>query len=93
MNPDEGPPPDEGRHDPWLEAGVSRVEDGMGEVRGTLRRMAPIIIAGLRQDLSSGIAGIKVALVEKPSRIDMWGIMTAMVAAFAHGLAGLAVVK
>ena len=141
MSPDGVAPPGGPPRDPWMDARVSRLEDDMGEIKATLRRLEPMIvrldatvphlatkadlagvrtelkeeisslrtelkgeIAGIRtelkgeitsvrMDLTRDIADVKVALADKPSRAYMWTIMTAMVAAFACGLAGLAILK
>ena len=148
MSPDGVATPEEAPHDPWMDARVTRLEDDMGEIKATLRRLEPMImridatlphlatkadlmgvrtelkeetaalrlelkteissvrtelasvrtelkteIGSVRTELKTEIGEVKIALADKPSRTYMWGIMTAMIAAFACGLAGLAIVK
>ena len=50
-------------------------------------------IAVVRIEAKDQISDVKIALADKPTRTYMWGIMTAMVAAFACGLASLAILK
>ena len=148
----DGPPASDHPHDPWMDARVTRLEEDVGEIKTTMRRLEPMIVrmlsdmvtksdlvaqraelkdnmgalreglvnqraelkeemgelrtslatqraelkeetAALRVELKSDIAEIKVTLADKPSRTYMWGIVTAMVAAFACGLGGLAILK
>ena len=68
---------------------VMDVRSELKEDFASLRSELKGEIGGIRLDL----ADVKVALAEKPSRAYMWGIVTAMVGAFACGLAALAVLK
>ena len=137
MSPDGPATPGEPRHDPWMDARVTRLEEDVGEIEAILRYLQPMIVrmdarmpematkadlmavrtelkedvagvrlevAGLRTDLMSvmavvrmeakaDIVDVKIALADKPSRTYMWGNMIATVAAFACGLASLAILK
>lgn len=50
-------------------------------------------IAGVRTELKSDIGGLQTAIADKPSRTYLWGILGVLLAAYACGLAGLAVLK
>ena len=58
-----------------------------------LRSELTVEVVQVRAEAKNDWAEIKVALADKPSRTYMGGIMTAMVAAFACGLGGLAILK
>jgi chromosome segregation ATPase len=44
-------------------------------------------------EVKDGLADVRVALAEKPSKTYMWGILAALLTAYACGLAALAVLK
>src|SRR5579872_1059807 len=50
-------------------------------------------VDGVRTELKSDIAGIKVGLSEKPSRTYMWAILAVLLTAFGRGLASQAILK
>ena len=50
-------------------------------------------IAGVRTELKGEIAQLRADLLEKPSKTYMWGGLTALLTAYACGLAALAILK
>ena len=101
MTPDGVAPGGPEPHDPGMEMRVSRLEEDMRDVKATLARLEPMLIrmdAMLQATLphlatKSEVAELKLALAEKPSKTYLWTVLTAQVAAFACGLAGLAVLR
>lgn len=74
-----------------VQSGLSRVETALTEIKAILGATMPHLathaeIAGLRGDLRAGLS-------DKPGKISMWGVLAVLVAAYAAGLAGLAVLK
>jgi hypothetical protein len=96
-------PPTGGAYDP-LASRLSRVEGDahdlktvLGELKVMVARIDAQIphlatkaeIAGLQVK----IAGLEVKLADKPGKTYMWGILAALLTAYACGLAALAVLK
>jgi hypothetical protein len=65
------------------------LKDDMNSLRADMKAE----MNSLRIELKDEINDVRVALADKPSRAYMWGIVTAMVGAFACGLGGLAILK
>jgi hypothetical protein len=90
-----------GPYDPLMEARVSRLEEGMRDVKSAQSRMEAAIIrieTTLATTLphlatKADLAQLEVKLAEKPSKTYMWGILAVLLTAYACGLAGLAVLK
>ena len=74
-----------------LEAAVLRVATILATSLPYLATKADV--AGLRSDVDAKLAGIEVKLADKPGKAYMWGIMAALLTAYACGLAALAVLK
>jgi uncharacterized coiled-coil protein SlyX len=88
---------DGGPYDPVWEARVSRLESDMSDVKATCVRLEAAV-ADLRAmvariDAQIPYLATKADLAEKPSKTYMWGIMAALLTAYACGLAALAVLK
>jgi len=79
---------------------VTRLEDDMREVKGILAQMLPMIVRidatmphlatkakleQLRYELSSQIA-------DKPGKLYLWGVLAALLAAYAAGSAAVALI-
>ena len=91
-------------HDP-LEPRVSRLETEMRDVRDAIAELKTIVLV-MEGKLDTAIARIetkldatlphlatKADLSEKPSKTYMWGVLAALLTAYACGLAALAVLK
>lgn len=100
-------PPTGGDYDP-LASRLSRVEGDVHDLKvilGDLKVMVARIdaqipylatkaeIAESEIKLSNKIAGLEVKLADKPGKTYMWGILAALMTAYACGLAALAVLK
>ena len=87
-------------HDPYhrdLEVRVSRVENDVRDIKDTLGDIK-IMLARIDAQIpylatKAEIGGLEVKLADKPGKTCMWGIMTALLAAYACGLAALAVLR
>jgi hypothetical protein len=84
-----------------MEARLTRVEDEIREMKAILGQMLPMTVridatlphlatkadlAQLRSDLSSEIA-------DKPGKLYLWGVLAALLAAYAAGLAAIALIR
>jgi hypothetical protein len=58
-----------------------------------LRAETKADIAAARLATEREFAGLRADLADKPSKTYMWGVLTALLAAYACGLAALAIVK
>lgn len=77
-----------------LENDVSGLKSEMAEVKLIVARMEERLSATLPHlATKSGLADIKAELAEKPSTTYMWGVMAALLTAYACGLAALAVLR
>ncbi len=73
MSPDGTAPPGETPHDPWMDARVTRLEDDMGEIKTTLRRLEPMIVRldavvphlATKADLTSEISAVRTDLTRE----------------------------
>jgi hypothetical protein len=50
-------------------------------------------LAQLRTEVADMRADLKTGLADKPSKTYMWGVLTALLTAYACGLAALAILK
>jgi hypothetical protein len=75
-----------------LEPRVARLEDDMREVKGTLSRLEPMIVR-IDATLTATLPHLatKAELADKPGKAYLWGVLAVLIAAYAAGLAGLAV--
>ena len=74
-----------------LEERTARLEVGIAEIKAMLEATLPHLatkaeVADLRTEMVAGFA-------DKPGKTYMWGILAALLAAYACGLAGLALLK
>ena len=74
-----------------MQAGLTRVETALAEIKAMLAAALPHLAT--RAELAGLRGEIRADLGEKPGKISMWGILAVLVAAYAAGLAGLAVLK
>ncbi len=61
--------------------------------RRTWRPRKPTLRPGRPNVLAADVTDLKVALTDKPGKLYMWGILTALLTAYACGLAALAILK
>lgn len=92
-------------YDPRMEARVARLEEDMREVKGILARLEPMIIRidavvsatlptlATKGDLADLRSELRGELAEKPSKTYMWGLLGVLIAAYAAGLAAMAVIR
>jgi hypothetical protein len=84
-------------YDPGMETRVSRLEDGMLDVKGSVgwleSAMAELKVMVARIDAQIPYLATKADLADKPGKAYMWGILAALLTAYACGLAALAVLK
>lgn len=78
---------------------VARLEEDMGEVRAALARLEPTIVRidatlphlATKAELAATKAELAEKLAEKPGKLYLWGMLTALIAAYGAGLAAVAV--
>ena len=84
-------------YDSGMEAHVSRLENGMRDVKASVGRLesavADLKVMVGRIDVQIPYLATKADLADKPGKAYMWGIMAALLTAYACGLAALAVLK
>ncbi|HET8996217.1 MAG TPA: hypothetical protein VFN42_06075 [Acetobacteraceae bacterium] len=91
----------DGPYNSGLEARVSRLETDMSEVKAVLVRLESavtdlrVIVARIDAQINAQLPYLatKADLAEKPSKTYMWGILGALLTAYACGLAALAILK
>jgi len=84
-----------------LEPRVVRLEEDMRDVKATLVRLEPMIVridATLTATLphlatKAELADLRSELADKPGKAYLWGVLAVLIAAYAAGLAGLAVLR
>ena len=83
-----------GPHDTDMDARVGRLEGDMRELKATLGRLEPLIVR-LDEQIRATLPHLatKADLADKPGKAYLWAILAALVAAYAAGLAGLAILK
>ena len=67
----------------------SEMTGGMAELRSEMTGK----IADLRSEMTGGFSALRGDLAEKPSKAYLWGVLAVLIAAYAAGLAGLAVLR
>jgi hypothetical protein len=85
---------DGGGHSGGMEARVARLEADMADVKAVLARLEPMIVridATMQATLPT--LATKAELADKPGKGYLWGILAALLAAYASGLAALALLK
>ena len=83
-----------GPHDPGMEARVTRLEDDVREIKQVLGRLEPMIVridATIQATLPT--LATKAELAEKPGKAYLWAILAVLIAAYAAGLAAMALLK
>jgi hypothetical protein len=83
------------------EARVDQLEDRLRRIDETLARLEPLIIRidatlphlATKAELTAGLARLETELATKPSRSYLWVVFTALIAAYAAGIAALAVAR
>ncbi|MBV8614952.1 MAG: hypothetical protein JOY66_14485 [Acetobacteraceae bacterium] len=78
-----------------------RLEEDMRDVKATLVRLEPMIVridATLTATLphlatKAELADLRSELADKPGKAYLWGMLAVLIAAYAAGLAGLAVLR
>jgi hypothetical protein len=83
-----------GPYDPGMEARISRLEADMRDVKSAVARLEATTIR-IEAMLAATLPHLatKAELAEKPGKTYMWGILAALLTAYACGLAALAVLK
>lgn len=76
---------------------VMRLEGDVQDIKDTLHDLK-VMVARIDAQIpylatKAEIAGLEAKLAEKPSQTYMWGILAALLTAYACGLAALAVLK
>jgi gamma-glutamyl:cysteine ligase YbdK (ATP-grasp superfamily) len=79
-----------GYYDPGLEPRVSRLEVDLRDMKTTLDDLRTMVA---RIDAQIPYLATKADLADKPGKAYMWGILAALLTAYACGLAALAVLK
>ena len=77
-------------YDPGMEARVARLEQDMREVKAILAQMLPMIV---RIDATIPHLATKAELADKPGKAYLWGMLAVLLAAYAAGLAAIAVIR
>ena len=81
-------------YDPRMEQRVTRLESDVRDIQTTLARLEAMLEATLPHlATKADVAQLRAELAEKPSRAYMWGVLAALVTAYAAGLAALAILK
>jgi uncharacterized protein involved in exopolysaccharide biosynthesis len=78
-----------------LRASMSRLEISVARIEAMLEATLPHLatkaeLAELRSDVTNELRS---GLASKPSKTYMWGVLTALITAYAAGLAALAIVR
>jgi len=92
---------DGGPDGPGLETRISRIEEDIRDIRAILGRLEPMIIRidaqlahlATKAELADLRAELRADLAEKPSRVYLWGVLAALLAAYGCGLAALAILR
>jgi len=86
-----------GPYDPGWEQRISRLEGDMGDLKAAAGRLESAVselrVMVGRIDAQIPYLATKADLAEKPGKAYMWGIMAALLTAYACGLAALAILK
>jgi len=80
-----------------MEARVSRLKDSMLDVKGSVVRLVSVVaelkVMVARIEAQIPYLATKADLADKPGKAYMWGILAALLTAYASGLAALAVLR
>ena len=81
-----------------IKATMRNLEQVVVRIEATLNATLPHLatkaeLADMRSELKVDISELRSDLAEKPGKACMWGMLTALLAAYACGLAALAVLK
>ncbi len=74
-----------------MQTGLSRVETTLAEIKAMLGATLPHLAT--RAEVTALRGEVQAGLAEKPGKLYMWGILAVLIAAWAAGLAGFAVLK
>lgn len=72
-----------------MEARVAPLEDDMRKVKAILAQMLPMIV---RIDATMPHLATKAELADKPGKFYLWAVLAALLAAYAAGLAAVALI-
>jgi uncharacterized coiled-coil protein SlyX len=83
-----------GPYDPSLEPRLSRVENDVRDIKDVLVELK-VTVARMEAKLDATLPHLatKADIADKPSKSYMWGILAALLTAYACGLAALAILK
>ena len=77
-----------------LQTTVTSMQSDISELRQSVTRIEATLAATLPHlATKADVAEVRAELAEKPSRTYMWGVFTALLTAYAAGLAALAILK
>lgn len=82
-------PPNRGDYDA-LATRMTRVEGGVHDIKDTLNELKVMVV---RIDAQIPYLATKAKIAQLPSKTYMWGILVALLTAYACGLAALAILK
>jgi hypothetical protein len=74
----------------------AELADQRGEVTGKIADLRSEVtgkIVDLRSEMTSEFSALRGDLAEKPGKAYLWGVLAVLIAAYAAGLAGLAVLR
>ena len=74
-----------------VQAGLARVETSLAEIKAMLAASLPHLAT--RAEPGELRGSLRGELADKPGKLYMWGILGVLLAAYAAGLAGLAILK
>jgi hypothetical protein len=74
-----------------VQVGMARVETSLAEIKAMLAATLPHLAT--RAELVELRGSLRGELADKPGKLYMWGILGVLLAAYAAGLAGLAILK
>jgi|HubBroStandDraft_5_1064220.scaffolds.fasta_scaffold432323_2 hypothetical protein len=74
-----------------VRATLSQLEVSVAEIKAMLAVTLPHLAT--KADLAELRAELRTELAEKPSRAYLWGVLAALITAYAAGLAALAIVR
>jgi hypothetical protein len=75
---------------------TGNMADQRGEVTGKIADLRSEVtgkIVDLRSEMTSEFSALRGDLAEKPGKAYLWGVLAVLIAAYAAGLAGLAVLR
>ena len=77
-----------------LEPRVARLEEDMRDVKAALSRLEAMVVR-IDATLTATLPHLatRAELADKPGKAYLWGVLAVLIAAYAAGLAGLAVLR